>query len=107
MSTHSSTPRYLKHASGQARVILNGKTFYLGKYGSKASKQRYDALIAEWLSSGRSSTFGLTPSEASMAQVMLDYIGPKAQETLSTDWRELPINRCSRPQNRKSTAGLP
>ncbi len=36
-----------------ARVTLDGKTFYLGKYGSRASKLRYDLLVQEWLRNGR------------------------------------------------------
>ena len=47
-------PRYCKHrASGQAVVTLSGQDFYLGPYGTKASKLEYDRLIAEWLASGR------------------------------------------------------
>ena len=67
-------PSYLKHSSGQARVILGGKAFYLGRYGSKASRQRYDALIAEWLASNRSSTFGMDADRISMAGLMVDYL---------------------------------
>lgn len=47
-----STPRkpsYLLHqATGQARAIIDGKTVYLGEYGSPKSRERYDALITEW-----------------------------------------------------------
>ena len=47
-------PRYRKHrASGQALVVLCGQCFYLGPYGTKASKIEYDRLIAEWLARGR------------------------------------------------------
>jgi hypothetical protein len=31
-------PAYRKHAKGQAIVVLNYKTHYLGTYGSKASR---------------------------------------------------------------------
>lgn len=41
-------PGYLTHSSGQARVILDGTVHYLGPYGSRESKQRYDALIGDW-----------------------------------------------------------
>ena len=48
------TPGYLKHPkSGQARVILNGITVYLGKHGSKESVAEYDRVIQEWLLAGR------------------------------------------------------
>ncbi len=47
-------PSYQKHrASGQAVVSLNGRDFYLGPHGTKASKLEYDRLIGEWLQQGR------------------------------------------------------
>lgn len=47
-------PKYAKHKqSGQARVILNGRHFLLGPYGSKASLLEYDRLLAEWVANGR------------------------------------------------------
>ncbi|MFH1745825.1 MAG: site-specific integrase [Planctomycetota bacterium] len=50
----SKTPSYRKHkASGRACVTLSGRTFYLGKYGSDESRQKYDRLVAEWLANGR------------------------------------------------------
>jgi hypothetical protein len=43
-----------KHrASGQGVVRLSGRDFYLGKFGTKAAKQKYDALTGEWLKAGR------------------------------------------------------
>ena len=43
-------PKYRKHkVSGQALVTLNGKDIYLGRYGSKESRDEYDRVIAEWL----------------------------------------------------------
>lgn len=74
MSRNVGIPRYLKHSSGQARVIINGKVYYLGKHGTKASKQRYDALVAEWLSTGRSNTFGLNASALTLADVVVGYL---------------------------------
>ena len=44
-----SPPRYLRHTSGQARVIIEGRTHYLGSYGSSASREKYERLIHEWL----------------------------------------------------------
>ena len=49
-----STPRYRRHkASGQAVTTIQGKDFYLGRYGTKASHIEYDRVIAEWLAAGR------------------------------------------------------
>jgi integrase len=50
-------PKYGKHkATGQALVILNGKTHYLGKHGTPESKELYDRKIADWLANGRVAT---------------------------------------------------
>src|SRR5262245_49118799 len=50
----NSTPKYRRHkASGQAIVTLNGRDFYLGPYGTKASRREYDRLTAEWLANHR------------------------------------------------------
>lgn len=67
-------PSYRKHSSGQARVVINGRCYYLGQYGSKASKKRYDTLIAEWLASSRSKSFGVQPEALTMSHLMLDYL---------------------------------
>lgn len=38
----------LHKQSGQARVRVDGKDHYLGKYGSPERRRRYDDLILEW-----------------------------------------------------------
>ena len=55
-------PAYLLHKpTGQARVRIDSKDVYLGKFGSKESKDRYDDLVAEWLAkSGDASKYSLT-----------------------------------------------
>lgn len=50
----SSQPAYRYHVSGQARVDLDGRTFYLGPHGSKESWARYHALLAEYNANGQS-----------------------------------------------------
>ena len=43
-------PNYRFHkATGQAFVKLGGRRFYLGKHGSKASREEYERRIAEYL----------------------------------------------------------
>ncbi len=43
-------PSYRLHkASGQARVVLSGKTHYLGPFDSPESRRKYDRLIGEFL----------------------------------------------------------
>lgn len=47
-------PTYRLHKpSGQAVVTLSSRDHYLGQHGSAASRERYEQLVAEWLSSGR------------------------------------------------------
>ena len=47
-------PNYRHHkASGQAFVELGGRRFYLGKHGSKASREEYERRIGEYLGNGR------------------------------------------------------
>lgn len=42
-------PTYLLHKpTGQARVRIDGRDIYLGEYGSRASRERYDDLVADW-----------------------------------------------------------
>jgi hypothetical protein len=66
-------PRYrLLKTSGRAVVTLNGRDFYLGQHNSKASKDQYERLIAEWLANGRRlpadvDTLGLTLNELILA----------------------------------------
>ena len=71
-------PGYLLHsASGQARTIIAGKTFYLGEYGSEESRRRYGELIAEHAAGTRVDPFaksaaadvasGITISELTLA----------------------------------------
>ena len=50
MSKSRKIPAYVHHKpTGQARVRIKGKDFYLGKYGSPESHERYDELIAEYV----------------------------------------------------------
>lgn len=43
-------PGYLLHKpTGQARVVIAGQTFYLGKYGSPESRQMYQEILSEYL----------------------------------------------------------
>jgi integrase len=49
-----SVPFYSLHKrSGQAVVRLAGRDYYLGRYGSPESRERYDRFAAEWLANGR------------------------------------------------------
>ena len=49
-----SVPALVHHkASNRARVRINGRDFWLGKWGSPAAKMAYDRLIAEYLATRR------------------------------------------------------
>ncbi|MEM9366390.1 MAG: tyrosine-type recombinase/integrase [Planctomycetota bacterium] len=49
----SEQPAYSYHVSGQARVRLGGKVYYLGKHGMPDSYARYYALLAEYNANGK------------------------------------------------------
>ena len=49
----SAQPAYMFHISGQARVILAGTDYYLGKHGTPESYARYYSLLAEYNANGR------------------------------------------------------
>ena len=66
-------PSYRRHASGQSRVTIAGKDYLLGAWGSKESKQKYDRLVGEYVSSGRSKSFGTKPAELSIAELLVAF----------------------------------
>ena len=42
-------PKYGLHTrTGQARVVLDGRCFYLGKFGTEKSWQEYERIVQEW-----------------------------------------------------------
>jgi hypothetical protein len=52
--TRKQLPKYCLHkSSGRAFVRIEGKTYYLGKYGSQASQREYDRIIGEFVANGR------------------------------------------------------
>jgi len=47
-------PTYRLHKpSGRAVVTLNGKDYYLGRHGSKASREEYERVVGEYLANGK------------------------------------------------------
>src|SRR5690606_6254407 len=52
----------------------NGCDYYLGRHGSKASEAEYDRIITEWLSTGRSSSFGLPVETTTIVELIADYV---------------------------------
>lgn len=45
-------PGYLRHATGQAFVRISGRDYYLGEFGTVASRDAYNRLMAEWIGAG-------------------------------------------------------
>ena len=41
-------PGMLRHSSGQARVVLDGATIYLGKFGTPEAHARYAEVVQRW-----------------------------------------------------------
>lgn len=69
-------PNYRLHkATGQAFIELQGKRFYLGKHGSKASKIEYERLLGEYLSNNRQlpPTRGHSPG-ITIAELMIQFL---------------------------------
>ena len=74
MSKSKRIPKYRLHkSSGQAIVTLAGKDFYLGKYDTPESRERYDQLISEWLTSGRCPTSDQIMGGPSVSEVCLAF----------------------------------
>jgi integrase len=66
-------PKYRKHrGSGQAVVTLNGHDYYLGPYGTKASRIEHDRLIAEWLANDRN-PLHVTSQDITIVELCLRY----------------------------------
>ena len=66
-------PSYRRHSSGQARVTINGKDHLLGTFGSRASKEEYGRLIAEYNACQKSPAFGKVPGSLLLEDVLLAY----------------------------------
>lgn len=79
MSTDRNTsrrriPTLRRHTCGQATVRLNGRDYYLGRWGTPRAQAAYDRLIARWLANDRRPL----PDDAD---------GPTIAEVLAAFWR--------------------
>jgi integrase len=69
-------PKYSPHkATGQARVRIDGKPYYLGEYGSEAAKTKYDQLIAKWLTGERLAN----PDNLTVSRLCVKYVEEHAK----------------------------
>ncbi len=68
-------PSYRLHkATGQAFIELAGRRFYLGKYGSKASRDEYERRLTEYLANGRSLPPTKTKSGISCRELAIHFL---------------------------------
>lgn len=74
MGRPSVIPKYRKHSSGNARVTINGRDYLLGPWNSKTSIREYDRIVAEFLASGRSPSFGIEADAYTVAMMIRDYL---------------------------------
>ncbi len=64
-------PKYALHkATGQARVRINGKSIYLGPYGSEESRRRYDEIVADYMKG----TLNVSYHKLTIAQLCISYV---------------------------------
>jgi integrase len=96
------TPSYRIHkSSGQAVVTLDGRDYYLGRYGSVASRAEYDRLISEWLANGRRMPSS-APSDLAVAELIAQYTefadwyyvkhGERTKEAVNIEIAMRPVN---------------
>lgn len=74
MSAANKHPSYRLHKpTGQAVVTIDRKDFYLGRFESPESRQKYNRIIGEWLIRGKTSP-GITKDSATIALVISGYV---------------------------------
>jgi hypothetical protein len=79
-------PSYRLHKpKGQAVVTLNGKDFYLGKFGTPESKQAYGRKIAEWNANGGHIMPKATERGVFVAEVLAAFIQHAEQHYRNSD----------------------
>lgn len=77
-----------------AYVCINSRKHHLGPLGSAKAQEKYKRLIAEWLATGRSPTFGLPEKQISMSQLFSDYL--KFCETYYGTGKNSEVHRVAR-----------
>lgn len=83
-------PTYRRHRpSGQAVATFGGRDFYLGAFGSKASKAEYRRRLAEWLAAGSPTYTAPEASALTVNDLILRY------------WRH--VKAYYRPETREGT----
>jgi len=69
------TPSYLLHkASGQARVRIRGRDYYLGKHNTPESRERYHQLVAQYIADSNSAPQLVECDQTSVAELVAQYV---------------------------------
>lgn len=76
-----------RHASGQARVVIEGRTHYLGVFGSLEASRKLDQLVerTEKERAGRSAKL---PPSLTVAELCCAYVAQQEKERRSADGKE-------------------
>ncbi len=84
-------PKYTLHkATGQARVRIDGKSIYLGEYGSEESRRRYDEVVTECMKG----TLNVSFCKLTIAQLCMAYDMP-INRRVSMMKRHSPLRVCA------------
>ena len=76
------TPALVRHKpTGQARVRIAGRDFYLGRHGTPEAEAAYHRLLAEWRETG------VVPPAARTARSPARPAGPTVDEVVLAFWR--------------------
>ncbi len=68
-------PKYRRHKpSKQGVVTILGRDYYLGRYGTPGSLQRYERLIGEWQAGGCKQAPGQTPDDFTVAELIAAHL---------------------------------
>lgn len=72
MARRKRDPSYRHHkASGQAFVEFDGRRIYLGRHGTKRSREEYHRLIAEWLANDQQ--LPVPPEELKVSELLVRF----------------------------------
>ncbi len=76
LESRNHIPKYGLHkATGQARVVLDGQTHYLGKHGTEESWKKYQQLVSSWIASSRALPHESGgPQDLTVTELLLAYL---------------------------------
>ena len=79
-------PKYGNHrATGQAIVTLDGKDFYVGPHGTKASRNEYDRLVDEFGLSVVNATGSITDQQRTFRKLVSQHLQIEDTNDVSDD----------------------